>query len=93
MKMLKFKRFITTASDPAGCLSSSELRYFLILELAGIKTKPAADRYSSFWFMRGPKEGMWIGLAAGLLLDVQCGDIIGFYGFDLSAGGSIEWPV
>ena len=30
--------------------------------------------------MRGPKEGMWIGLAAGLLLDVQCGDIIGFYG-------------
>ena len=34
---------------------------------------------SSFGFMRGRKEGMWIGFFCGLVLDVFCGTVIGFY--------------
>lgn len=34
---------------------------------------------SSFGFMRGRKEGMWIGLFSGLLVDVFFGSVIGFY--------------
>lgn len=34
---------------------------------------------SSFGFMRGRKEGMWIGLFCGLLLDIFFGDVFGFY--------------
>ena len=34
---------------------------------------------SSFGFMRGRKEGMWIGLICGLLLDLFYGSVIGFY--------------
>ena len=34
---------------------------------------------SSFGFMRGRKEGMWIGFFCGLLLDVFFGSVIGFY--------------
>ena len=77
--MLKFKRFITTAVILlAAYLLQSTV--FSHLELAGIKPNLLLIVTAAFGFMRGPKEGMWIGLAAGLLLDVQCGDIIGFYG-------------
>lgn len=34
---------------------------------------------SSFGFMRGRKEGMWIGFFCGLLLDIFYGSVIGFY--------------
>lgn len=34
---------------------------------------------SSFGFMRGRKEGMWIGFFCGLLFDVFAGNVIGFY--------------
>lgn len=34
---------------------------------------------SSFGFMRGRKEGMWIGCVCGLLLDIFYGSFIGFY--------------
>lgn len=34
---------------------------------------------SSFGFMRGRKEGMWIGCMCGLLLDIFYGSFIGFY--------------
>lgn len=34
---------------------------------------------SSFGFMRGRKEGMWIGFFCGLLLDIFFGSVIGFY--------------
>ena len=75
MKMLKFKRFITTAVILlAAYLLQSTV--FSHLELAGIKPNLLLIVTAAFGFMRGPKEGMWIGLAAGLLLDVQCGDII-----------------
>lgn len=34
---------------------------------------------SSFGFMRGRKEGMWIGFFSGLILDIFFGSVIGFY--------------
>ena len=34
---------------------------------------------SSFGFMRGRKEGMWIGFFCGLLLDIFFGSVVGFY--------------
>ena len=67
MKMLKFKRFITTAVILlAAYLLQSTV--FPHLELAGIKPNLLLIVTAAFGFMRGPKEGMWIGLAAGLFL-------------------------
>ena len=64
--MLKFKRFITTAVILlAAYLLQSTV--FPHLELAGIKPNLLLIVTAAFGFMRG-------------LLDVQCGDIIGFYG-------------
>ena len=34
---------------------------------------------SSFGFMRGKKEGMFVGLFSGLLVDIFCGSYIGVY--------------
>ena len=34
---------------------------------------------SSFGFMRGRREGMWIGFFCGLLLDIFFGSVVGFY--------------
>ena len=34
---------------------------------------------AAFGFMRGKKEGLWIGFFTGLLLDIFTGSILGFY--------------
>ena len=34
---------------------------------------------SSFGFMRGKKEGMWVGFFSGLIVDIFFSDILGFY--------------
>ena len=34
---------------------------------------------SAFGFMRGKKEGLWIGFFCGILVDIFCGSTIGFY--------------
>ena len=34
---------------------------------------------SSFGFMRGKKEGMWVGFFCGLLVDIFCGFYLGIY--------------
>ena len=34
---------------------------------------------SAFGFMRGKKEGLWIGFFCGLILDIFTGSVIGFY--------------
>ena len=58
MKMLKFKRFITTAVILlAAYLLQSTV--FPHLELAGIKPNLLLIVTAAFGFMRGPKEGMW----------------------------------
>ena len=34
---------------------------------------------ASFGFMRGRKEGMWVGFLCGIITDIFFGDLIGFY--------------
>ncbi len=34
---------------------------------------------SAFGFMRGKKEGLWIGFFCGILVDIFCGSALGFY--------------
>ena len=52
---------------------------FQTLSFASIVPNLLIVVVSSFGFMRGRKEGMWIGLFSGLLVDVFFGSVIGFY--------------
>lgn len=52
---------------------------FQILSFASISPNLLIVVTSSFGFMRGRKEGMWIGFFSGLLLDIFFGSVIGFY--------------
>lgn len=52
---------------------------FQTLSFASISPNLLIVVVSSFGFMRGRKEGMWIGLFCGLLLDIFFGDVFGFY--------------
>ncbi len=52
---------------------------FQTLSFASIAPNLLIVVVSSFGFMRGRKEGMWIGLFSGMLVDVFFGSVIGFY--------------
>ena len=52
---------------------------FQALSFASISPNLLIVAVSSFGFMRGRKEGMWIGFFCGLLLDIFYGSVIGFY--------------
>ena len=52
---------------------------FQTLSFASISPNLLIVVVSSFGFMRGRKEGMWIGFFSGLLLDIFFGSVIGFY--------------
>lgn len=52
---------------------------FQALSFASISPNLLIVAASSFGFMRGRKEGMWIGFFSGLLLDLFFGSVIGFY--------------
>lgn len=52
---------------------------FQTLSFASIAPNLLIVVASSFGFMRGRKEGMWIGFFSGLLLDIFFGNVIGFY--------------
>lgn len=52
---------------------------FQALSFASIAPNLLIVVVSSFGFMRGRKEGMWIGFFSGLLLDIFFGSVIGFY--------------
>lgn len=52
---------------------------FQALSFASISPNLLIVVVSSFGFMRGRKEGMWIGLFCGLLLDIFFGNVFGFY--------------
>ena len=74
MKAFKIKRILVTA---VLLLAAYLLQcaVFPFLEIAGIKPNLMLIVTSSIGFMRGPREGMYTGFAAGLLI----GDMIGFY--------------
>ena len=52
---------------------------FQVLSFASISPNLLIVVTSSFGFMRGRKEGMWIGFFCGLLLDIFFGSLLGFY--------------
>ncbi len=52
---------------------------FQFLSFASISPNLLIVVTSSFGFMRGRKEGMWIGFFCGLVLDTFFGSVIGFY--------------
>ncbi len=52
---------------------------FQVLSFASISPNLLIVATSAFGFMRGRKEGMWIGFFSGLLLDLFFGSVIGFY--------------
>ena len=52
---------------------------FSALSFASISPNLLIVVVSSFGFMRGKKEGLFIGFFCGLILDIFCGSSIGFY--------------
>ena len=52
---------------------------FQMLSIASISPNLLIVVTSSFGFMRGRTEGMWIGFFSGLILDIFFGSVIGFY--------------
>nr|WP_294492260.1 rod shape-determining protein MreD [uncultured Mediterraneibacter sp.] len=78
MKLIKVRRFVVTAVIllAAYLLQTS---VFPALEIAGVKPNLLLIVTAAFGFMRGSREGMLVGFAAGLLVDIQFGNMIGFY--------------
>ena len=52
---------------------------FQTLSIASIVPNLLLILTVSFGFMRGKKEGLFVGFFAGLLLDIMFGTVIGFY--------------
>ena len=50
-----------------------------ILPLGGVAPNFLIILTSSFGFMKGKKEGMYIGFISGLIMDILFGNLIGFY--------------
>jgi len=78
MKAMKIKRFFITAVIIIAAYLL-QCTVFSSLELAGIKPNLLIIITASFGFMRGSREGMLVGFVSGLLVDIQFGDMIGFY--------------
>lgn len=78
MKKMKAKRFCVTAVIVIVCylLQCTLLPH---LELASIKPNLMIIVTAAFGFMRGSKEGMLTGFFSGLMMDIQFGNILGFY--------------
>ena len=78
MKVIRVRRIVVTA---VIILAAYVLQnaVFPALAVANIKPNLMLIITASFGFMRGPREGMFAGFASGLLIDIQHGDMIGFY--------------
>lgn len=72
------KRKIVTAAIIIVCFLL-ETTIFQKLALASITPNLLIVIASSFGFMRGKKEGLFVGFFCGLLIDIYFGHLIGFY--------------
>jgi rod shape-determining protein MreD len=52
---------------------------FPAITIANIRPNLLLIVTASFGFMRGSKEGMFVGVFAGLMIDILFGNILGFY--------------
>lgn len=89
MKAIKARRIVVTA---VVLLAAYVLQcaVFPALTVANIKPNLMLIATASFGFMRGPREGMFVGFASGLLIDIQYGDLIGFYALIYLLAGFIN---
>lgn len=76
--MQKFKRFFLCIVIILSCFLL-ETTILPKVALASVIPNTLIIVTSAFGFMRGKKEGMFIGFACGLLKDIMCGSLIGFY--------------
>ncbi|HJC42574.1 MAG TPA: rod shape-determining protein MreD [Candidatus Mediterraneibacter gallistercoris] len=89
MKAVKIRRVVVTAVIMLAAYLL-QCTVFPSLEIAGIKPNLMLIVTASFGFMRGPREGMFVGFASGLLIDIQYGDMIGFYALIYLAAGFVN---
>lgn len=89
MKMIRARRIIVMAVIVVVSYIL-QCTVFPILEVANIKPNLLLIVTASFGFMRGKREGMFIGFASGLLIDIQHGGIIGFYALLYMLAGYIN---
>lgn len=89
MKAVKIRRVVVTAVVVLVAYLL-QCTVFPSLEIAGIKPNLMLIVTASFGFMRGPREGMFVGFASGLLIDIQYGDMIGFYAFIYLIAGFVN---
>ena len=66
---------------------------FKTLSFANISPNLLIIAVSSFGFMRGKKEGLWVGFFCGLLIDIFCGKYIGLYALIYMYIGFIKWII
>ena len=89
MKAVKIRRVVVTAVIMLAAYLL-QCTVFPSLEIAGIKPNLMLIVTASFGFMRGPREGMFVGFASGQLIDIQYGDMIGFYALIYLAAGFVN---
>jgi rod shape-determining protein MreD len=77
MKIIRARRIAVTAA--VILVAYVQCAVFPALAVANIKPNLMLIITASFGFMRGPREGMFVGIASGLLIDIQYGNMIGFY--------------
>lgn len=76
--MNSFKRKLMTALVIISCFLL-ECTVFQALSFASITPNLLIIVTASFGFMRGKKEGLFVGFFSGLLIDIFFGDLVGFY--------------
>ena len=89
MRSIKIRRIIVTAVILLAAYLL-QTAVFPALEIAGVKPNFMLIVTASFGFMRGPREGMLVGFVSGLLIDIQSGDMIGFYALIYLAAGYVN---
>lgn len=72
------------------CCFLLESMLFQKLSFASIKPNLLIILTSSFGFMRGKKEGMFVGFTCGLLTDLFWGNILGFYMLIYTVAGYVN---
>jgi rod shape-determining protein MreD len=71
------RRIVVTVMIIIGYLLQTTL--FKSITIAGIVPNILLILTSSFGFMRGKNEGMYIGFVSGLIVDIFFGKLLGFY--------------
>lgn len=89
MKGIKVKRVIVTAFVLLFCYIL-QCTLFPRLTLASVKPNIMIVLTASYGFMRGPKDGMLVGFFSGLLMDIQFGNILGFYALIYLVAGYVN---